>query len=271
MMRKISSVSDLLDFFEDFGGTDRAYLSHHFTRFRATIDELLSGWTPEQGARVLDVGAHWLHQAAILHSEGFKVTAVDLPITFELENVKAAAEEMQIALLPVKNLALPTELSNIPDDSHDLLIFSEIIEHITFNPVEFWKQAYRILRKNGRIIVTTPNYYSPYSRIWDIKRFLTGFGGGITVDEILLQHTYAHHWKEFTARELIYYFARLSPDFNTVKFKHFPAFEKAPPKIRKIAKLAYFLKGRDPRNHANIYLEVEIREKKQGIVVTPSW
>ncbi|MCU0754649.1 MAG: class I SAM-dependent methyltransferase [Xanthomonadales bacterium] len=270
-MEKVTNASDLLAFFDHCGGTDRAYLSHHFGRFRATIDELLTGWTPEQGARVLDVGAHWLHQAAILHSEGFKVTAVDLPITFELECVKSAAERMQTALVPITNLSMPVELNAIPDDSHDLLIFSEIIEHITFNPIEFWKQIYRILRKNGRIIVTTPNYYSPYSRIWDIRRFLSGFGGGITVDEILLQHTYAHHWKEFTARELIYYFARLSPDFNTVKFKHFPAFEQGTPKISRLARLAYFLKNRDPRDHANIYLEVEIREKQHGIVIEPSW
>ncbi len=265
------SADEACAFFRQFGGTDFPYLAHHFPRFRATVDELCSGWSPDLGGRVLDVGAHWLHQTALLWSAGYTVTAVDLPATFETEWVKEAARRMDVDLVPVSNLADPVELGSLADDSFDLMLFSEIIEHITFNPVRFWSEIYRIVRPGGRIVVTTPNYYSPYSRAWDLRRFLRGFGGGIAVDEILSQNTYAHHWKEFSAGELIYYFARLSPDFNTVKARHFPSFDETPPRIGRLARLAYALKRRDPAQHANIYLEVEIARKDKGIVVVPGW
>jgi 2-polyprenyl-6-hydroxyphenyl methylase/3-demethylubiquinone-9 3-methyltransferase len=151
------------------------------------------------------------------------------------------------------------------------VFFSEIIEHITFNPVEFWRAVYRVLRPGGRIVVTTPNYYSPYSRVWDPGRFWSGFGGGISVHEILTQNTYSHHWKEFTVRELIIYFDRLSPDFNIVKARHFPSFDDRPPEINRWARWAYRWKRRNPLDHANIYMEVELRAKESGIVVSPSW
>lgn len=270
-MNAFTSIDEVRKFFEEFGGTDVEYLSHHFPRFRATVDELQTGWSPGIGPRVLDVGAHWLHQAALLWGEGYRVTAADLPTTLELDSVKAAADRMDIDLVPIADLSKPAELQAVDADSFDLVLFSEIIEHITFNPVEFWREIYRVLRPGGRIVITTPNYYSPYSRAWAFSRFVQGFGGGISVDEILNQHTYSHHWKEFSARELIYYFARLSPDFNTVKAKHFPSFEASPPKPNFLARLAYFLKRRDLTRHANIYMEVEIRSKQAGIVINPSW
>lgn len=270
-MINLLTVADARVLFEKFGGTDFEYLAHHFRRFRVTVDELGTGWSPQLGCRVLDVGAHWLHQTALLWGDGYKVTAVDLPSTFETEWVKTAAARMGVELMPVLDLSRPSELEILPDNAFDLVFFSEIIEHITFNPVEFWRSIYRVLRPGGRIVITTPNYYSPYSRVWDLPRFWSGFGGGISVHEILTQHTCSHHWKEFTARELIYYFARLSPDFNTVKARHFPSFDERPPEIKPLAKWAYRLKRRNPRDHANIYMEVELKAKDSGIVVSPSW
>jgi 2-polyprenyl-6-hydroxyphenyl methylase/3-demethylubiquinone-9 3-methyltransferase len=270
-MRLLNDAGAAEQLFTDCGGTDFDYLRHHFPRFEATLGELNRGWSPEIGARVLDVGAHWLHQAALFSAAGYQVSAVDLPLTLEQDCVRRAAERLGIGLHPVANLADPVELDHLPDDSFDLILFSEIIEHITFNPVRFWRQMYRLLRPGGRIVVTTPNYYSPYSRLWDWRRILRGLGGGISVDEILRQHTYAHHWKEYSARELIYYFLRLSADFNTVKARHLPAFDRLPPPIPLIAKLAYAIQHRDPRQCANIYLEVELAQKRAGVQIEPSW
>lgn len=166
-MSNFSSLADAHALFEGFGGTDFDYLRHHFRRFRATVDELGTGWSPQVGCRVLDVGAHWLHQTALLWGEGYKVTAVDLPSTFETQWVRTAAARMGVELVPVTDLSRPSELEILPDNAFDLMFFSEIIEHITFNPVEFWRAIYRVLRPGGRIVITTPNYYSPYSRVWD--------------------------------------------------------------------------------------------------------
>lgn len=268
---EFQTAEQACDFFRQCGGTDFPYLRHHFRRFRATIDELCSDWPVERGARVLDVGAHWLHQAALLWSAGFRVTAADLPGTLGTDWVGNAAARMDVSLVPVSNLADPTEFARLADDSFDLVLFTEIIEHITFNPVRFWAEVYRVLRPGGRIVITTPNYYSPHARAWSLKRFASGFGGGVSVDDILTQHTHAHHWKEFSAKELVHYFARLSPDFAVAKLRYFPSFDDPPPRVNRLARLIYALMLRHPRQYANIHLEVEIARKDTGIVVVPEW
>lgn len=160
---QFSSAAEASAFFRQFGGTDFSCLEHHFSRFRATADEMVVESPPPTHPRVLDIGAHWLHQAALLWAADFDVTAVDLPDTLETEWVRAAAARMRVPLVSVRDLSEPVELAGFPDDSFDLVLFSEIIEHITFNPVRFWSEIYRLLRPGGRIIVTTPNYYGAQS------------------------------------------------------------------------------------------------------------
>jgi len=47
------------------------------------------------------------------------------------------------------------------DNSIDCLICSEVIEHLE-NDEKFIEEAHRVLRKNGRLILTTPNWISWY-------------------------------------------------------------------------------------------------------------
>lgn len=49
------------------------------------------------------------------------------------------------------------------DDSIDIIIAGEIIEHL-FNPLLFFKECYRILKKKGALIISTPNICSIKNR-----------------------------------------------------------------------------------------------------------
>ncbi len=202
--------------FDGYQGRDGTYLADHYGRFVATRNEFQAGWSAAH-SRVLDIGAHWLHQSVMWSRAGFAVTAVDLPGTFAVEAVKDLAAAMDIPLLPCADLEHAEALGDIPDGSIDVVLFTEILEHITFNPIALWKQVYRVLAPNGRIVVTTPNYYSWKGRAWQPLRFLAGYGGGISVDEVLNKHTYSHHWREYSRREVLRYFALLSADFVPVK------------------------------------------------------
>lgn len=84
---------------------------------------------------MLDVGAHWLHQSIIRRQAGFELTAAGLPGTFEEKNVIDIATDFEVRLLKCPNPELARELEALPDDSADVILFTEIIEHITFNPV----------------------------------------------------------------------------------------------------------------------------------------
>jgi 2-polyprenyl-3-methyl-5-hydroxy-6-metoxy-1,4-benzoquinol methylase len=201
------------------GRTDLGYLERHYGRLYSTLAEFYSTWDITRCNKVLDIGAHWLHQAVLWKQAGFEITAVDMPMTFEIESIQSLARQQEISLIPCSNLEMADAFDVIPDSSIGIILFTEIIEHLEFNPVQLWKQIYRILKPGGRIIVTTPNYYAWDGRMWDIWRFLSGFGGGISVDDILNTKTYGHHWREFSRHEVIRYFHLLTPEFNTIKAK----------------------------------------------------
>jgi 2-polyprenyl-6-hydroxyphenyl methylase/3-demethylubiquinone-9 3-methyltransferase len=259
-----------VELFQAHGGTDEPYLRHHFRRFADTKQRFLSHWNRDRGNRLLDIGAHWLHQALLYAIDGFEVTALDLPITFELANVRSLAQAHSIALLPNPDLAQATALRSLPDDTFDVVLFTEIIEHITFNPVTMWREIYRVMKPGARLVITTPNYYALRGRTWQWGRFFKRFGGGLDVLDILSRHTYAHHWKEYSLRELIYYFCVLSPDFMCLNAAHVEEYSPGylPVSGRRLTRA---LEHALPILRPDVYLEIEVTRKEKGIVIEPHW
>jgi 2-polyprenyl-3-methyl-5-hydroxy-6-metoxy-1,4-benzoquinol methylase len=253
------------------GWTDVAYLRRHFERYRRTKARAhANGCTLRRGKRLLDVGAHWLHQALMYAMDGFEVTALDLPVTFEIESVRNLAKAHNITLLSNENLEQPAALAQVADNSFDLVLFTEIIEHIAFNPISLWREIYRVMREGARIVVTTPNYYALRGRTWDWARFLKGFGGGLDTLDMLNHHTHAVHWKEYSLRELIRYFSVLSPDFSCVNSAHVGRYSSDYPR-RLIGSIARLLERTVPVLRPDIYAEIELMRKDKGIVIEPRW
>jgi len=264
------TIGEYEQLFDAHGGTDATYLRHHFLRYTRTKQRLLSNWDRSRGNRVLDVGAHWLHQALMYARDGFSVTAIDMPVTLETDCVRRLAKAYAIELLPNRDLEHPEALAGQADNSFDLVLFTEIIEHITFNPVAMWREIYRVMKPGARIVITTPNYYALRSRTWRWGRFLNRFGGGIDIPDILSHRTYVHHWKEYSLRELVFYFRLLSPDFTCANSAHVeeynPNFAGNP--LSTIAGwLEHVIAGLRP----DVYIEIELARKDKGIVVEPHW
>ena len=264
------SLSKCQSIFAEHGETDDDYLAHHWLRFVKTKEEIEATRPLPSGASVLDIGAHWLHQAMLYARDGCRVTALDLPITMTFASVVQAAEANGIRLLANEDLEHPSALSHIPDNEFDLILFTEIIEHITFNPVAMWREVYRVLKPGGRIVVTTPNFYAFRGRFWNLKRLRERFGGGLEVSEILNMNTYAHHWKEYSLRELVYYFCMLSPDFNCIKTAYL--MEYSDDYLAKRAnRLQLLMEDRLRILRPSLHLEVEVTDKHAGITAQPHW
>lgn len=256
------SAELLLEIVTEYGPTGEEYLVDHFARFRGTVINFLADWPLERGSRVLDVGAHWLHQAVLLARCGFSVTAADFPATLGLEGIQSLAKAHGISLLLFEEISTGKAFADIPDSSMDVVFFTEILEHITFNPVEFWKAIYRVLKPGGRIVLTTPNYYRKGGHAWQMRRFLSGSGAGIHINEILGTQTYGHHWKEFSRKEVSDYFCSLSPDFvihRAVIVDH----QIQVPKSFVNCALSFLL--------PQIYVEIDLPAKNAGVVVKPGW
>ena len=256
-----SEYKEFLAFFDDYGGTPEVYLRDHYERFRKTLEEFSRTWSG--GARVVDIGAHCLHQSVMWSQGGYAVTAVEFPDMFADERIQRLARDCGIHLQGCADLAHAVEMNAIPDSSVDVVIFSEILEHITFNPIPLWKHVHRILSPNGRVLITTPNYYSWRGRAWQWLRFVRGAGGGIPVDDVIGLGTYAHHWKEYSLDEIKRYFARLSPDFAIVKAKIMPTFMKSRTRWKSVAQGILDIA---PILRPNLHVEVALTNKIHGII-----
>lgn len=256
------SADEYIQFIEESGHTDKAYLRAHFHRFVGTFRQFLAGWHGDPSAHVLDVGAHWLHQSALFARSGFRVTGADFPATMREAGVLNLAQRLDIELLEYQEIHSGTTFDELDEDSVDVLLFTEILEHITFNPVAFWKAVYRVLKPGGRIVITTPNFYAAGGRAWQWRRFLEGFGSGISTLEILQTPTYGHHWKEYSRREVCHYFCALSRDFHIHRALQVDS-DFRPPSTRWERLLAWRL--------PQLYIEVDVAQKKHGIEIEPSW
>lgn len=263
-------LEDLANLCAPLGEIGKGYLIVHFERFRRTKERLLQSAPLDTGACVLDVGAHWLHQSLLYAADGYRVTALDLPETFRVPELRALAARHSIRLLSNPDLEHPSALAEIESDTFDLVLFTEIIEHLTFNPVVMWREIHRVMRRGARIIVTTPNYYALRSRLRQWWRATRLSGAGISVDELLSVPTFGHHWKEYSRRELLRYFALLSPDFSCGRFAYTEEYSQALSRRRSGPVIAA-IEHAVPILRPDLYLEVELARKDKGIVVEPHW
>jgi len=265
----VPTFEDYAALFAAHGDSGVEYLRRHFPRFAATKQRLLSRRNSAAGNRVLDVGAHWLHQTVLYAIDGFAMTALDLPATFEADSVRALAEAHAITLLPNADLEYPSALKAVADDTFDIVLFTEVIEHLAFNPVAMWREIYRVMKPGARIVVTTPNYHALRTRVRQWWRAVRGLGAGVDVDQVLGVHTLGHHWKEYSRRELERYFTLLSPDFACRNFAYVQGHRRAT--RRPSVELALLLERMIPFLRPDLYVEVELTRKAAGIVIEPHW
>jgi 2-polyprenyl-3-methyl-5-hydroxy-6-metoxy-1,4-benzoquinol methylase len=192
---------------------DEKYFAAHAERFRHCASTICKNSKPDE--RILDVGGHYLHQAAIFKSLGYEVECIDVPEIQDLPFVVERANRFSIKQYACSNLHKGDFLSEVEQGSFGVILFTEILEHVTFNPIKFWQRIYELLKPGGIIYISTPNSLRWVNLISVIKRLLCSDGIGIEVNAIFDTITYGHHWKEYSSGEIIRYFERLSPDFST--------------------------------------------------------
>ena len=200
---------------QDVRGTahpnDMVYFPEHRDRYLRTLARIRALSPP--GGRILDVGSHFLHLAGALRLLGFQPDGMDVSVFSQSDLVRNRADRYGIENHCVDDLQSGAFLPGV-EGYYDLVIFTEIIEHITFNPVLFWRRIYQMLKVGGVIYITTPNALTPWKMLAIIKNALTLRGTGLPVRKIFDTITYGHHWKEYSGREMREYFKILTPDFD---------------------------------------------------------
>lgn len=212
---------------------EKEYFEFHKNRF-FRFDQFLDKFDSEcvkgkKEVRILEIGSHYLHTSVLLAGRGYTVDSMDVSEFWSLEFVKIRAEKYGL------NPLIENDLSKLQHfegktDYYDLVVFTEIMEHITFNPVRFWKTIYDLLVSGGQIYISTPNAFALPNYVRNLKNILFFNSIGITVEDIFSKVTYGHHWKEYSAKEIRNYFQLLSEDFHVeINPYHYKDYRLKPP------------------------------------------
>ncbi len=193
------------------GGGDERYFRNQLPRYRRAMARIQALQPPP--CRVLDIGSHYLHQSVLLSQLGYQVTGIDIALFCRAPFVQERALWAGIQNVTVDALEAGDFLPG-QDGSYRLIVFTEILEHITFNPIRMWKRVYELLAPGGMVYVSTPNSLRLAAWLRELLRLVSFDGMGLRLDEIMGTVSYGHHWKEYSAREIRAYFKRLSPDFS---------------------------------------------------------
>ncbi len=210
--------------------------------------------------KVLEIGSHYLHTSILLANRSFEVGAMDVEEFWQLDFVKERAGKFALNSIVENDISRLKSFKDI-HDKYDLIVFTEILEHITFNPIPFWKLIYQILKPGGLIYISTPNAFALPSYVRAIKNSIALKSIGITVDDIFSKVTYGHHWKEYSAKEINRYFKTFLPDFEIeVNPYHYKAYDLKPPQM--MFKLLAKIGNKTNKFAEDLEVIVKLKDKK---------
>jgi len=138
---------DKMYFYESFASEFDSKMNMYDTNKRVDViyNELLQ--EDIKGKKLLDAGCGtgWFSKAA--YDRGADVTSMDLGEGLLKEVAKKCDTERVVGSI----LEMPFD-----DNSFDIVVSSEVIEH-TPDPHQAIREMYRVLKKDGTLILTTPN------------------------------------------------------------------------------------------------------------------
>lgn len=112
--------------------------------------DMINRYAPLAGKRLLDVGC-----GLGLYLRRFRAfSQATFGVDIDLEKLQEAAADLP-------NLAqAPAEALPFPDDTFDMVLLHEVIEHVRNDRQALW-EAYRCLKPGGRLVIFAPNRLYP--------------------------------------------------------------------------------------------------------------
>ncbi len=147
---------DKRDYHWDYIKSGDAFYNQHTKIILNLVDEFGRGKT-------IDVGCGDGYITSQIAKKFKEVVGVDI----SKEAIKIAKKKnLKISFVAATCVNLP-----FSDNSFDTVVASEIIEHVNYNDGKMLlKEAKRILKPQGKLIISTPNLSNPYVKFLQIKR-----------------------------------------------------------------------------------------------------
>ena len=188
-------------------------------------------------ADLVDLGAAPGAQSIALARAGYRVTAVDLGEASDAwggasEGTMASAfEQTGVGLLlwDLERTPYPLE-----DQSFDIVLLTEVLEHLRDYPLRALTEAHRILRPGGVLLLTTPNSASPQNRV----RLALGRSVHTPLRDWMFGLPHARHAREYTTAELRELIEHAGLDLVSIGARHFHIRSGRQDRIAVIAKQA---------------------------------
>ncbi len=151
---KPEEMPDLLRYWY-LGSRGRRHMA--MRRFRQ-VDQWL---VARAGARVLDIGSAWGYNVLALTRLGMRVVGIDLVVDqFEVGARIARENEIGFAVVGADAARLP-----FGDGVFEAITMVETFEHVFERDRQrVIAECHRVLADNGRLVLSTPNYYSLVER-----------------------------------------------------------------------------------------------------------
>ncbi len=119
---------------------------------RGRYNQILELIKPGNG-NFLDYGCGWGHFAIEAEARGYNVTGIDLSDN-EINICKLMYPETERLKFELKSI------QELPDNSFDVVLSSQVIEHV-HNCGTYLNEINRVLKKGGKLIISTPNIVAP--------------------------------------------------------------------------------------------------------------
>jgi SAM-dependent methyltransferase len=90
---------------------------------------------------------------------------------------------------------------NPPLGTFDYVIFAEVLEHLTVSPVQLFQELLDLLKPNGYLYLTTPNFFSLYH----LQQFMQGENPQCIFPRRGENKHAGHHFREYGMTELVHF------------------------------------------------------------------
>ncbi len=170
--------------------------------------------------KVLEVGALPFHFTSILAQK--KVPYVSIDLAPERAQFLVQVEKLNVVKCNI-------ELEDLPfKEEFDFIFFNEIFEHLRINPIEVVGKLYSVLKKDGLIVLTTPNLNEICKRLKHLKGhdFDDPYFEFLKLDRLghmghVREYTLSQVCKFLTAKgfEIVNYEFRSFYDFQSIRRK----------------------------------------------------
>jgi SAM-dependent methyltransferase len=168
-------------------------------RYRFIADLIQADFSPP--AKVVELGAAPGDQIAALADLGYRATAVDIGLAADEWSdgtTGRMADLLGRAGVELVSWNLESTPYPLADESFDVVIMTEVYEHLRDYPARSLHEVRRILRPGGRLYFTTPNAAYLMNRV----RLLRGRSVATPLHDWIGGLPHARHAREYTFGEI---------------------------------------------------------------------